>query len=86
MAILAVRAIAAAIMTIFITTIMIHISKIAKLKDDKAVTFILVIGAIVAIRVIMVITCIIAVMAITTVIAMMTIINITFNTAIVIIR
>ena len=62
-----------------------NISKIAKLIDDKAITFIMVIWAIVTPRVIMVITGITAIMAITKVIAMTTIINITAIKAIVII-
>ena len=51
-------------MAIFISVFMRNLSKIAKLKDDKAITFIMVIGVIVAIRVIMVITGIIANMVI----------------------
>ena len=51
-------------MAIFISVFMRNLSKIAKLKYDKAITFIMVIGVIVAIRVIMVITGIIANMVI----------------------
>ena len=73
-------------MAIFITVIMSNISKIAKLIDDKAITFIMVIRAIVTIRVIKVIMGITFIMAIKALIAMTIIVNITSITAIVIIK
>ena len=54
-------------MAIFITVIMSNISKIAKLIDDKAITFIMVIKAIVVIR--LANTAIINITVITTIIA-----------------
>ena len=73
-AIPAVMAIATAV-AISITVFRSNLSKIEKAIDDKAITFIMVIGAIVAIRVIMVITDITAILAIIAVIVMTTIIN-----------